>query len=447
MTTIFLAGLGSAAKFVLETLKSFQEISVIGALEISKSAKALEAAKEMGIQVYSSLEEVPDLKPEVVLNLTGDDSFSEQLKLKFPESEIFSRKGSKIVFELLDRISKDYELYRALYKNTIALLSQEKQHEVLNSIIREVLRVLKYPAGSIALYDPKSRSFSLVTSIGLSKNILSLQRWKARPGGLTSAIIKSTGEPVVIENIDETDLDINEVLRKEKIKFIAAIKLMAQDELLGILYVDDFVPRKMTEYEKKTLNLFAQIAGLALQKHRLIEQTRELALTDGLTGLNNHRYFHERISQELSRVKRCGKNLSLLMIDVDNFKKYNDANGHLVGDDALKRIASIIKANIRAGDIAVRYGGEEFVVILPEANKEQACAVAERIRKSVEEEAFLGEESLPSKSLTVSIGVSSYPEDSENKDELMKLADDALYVAKARGKNCIVCAGEEASLS
>lgn len=443
MVKVFIAGLGNGAKTVLEILRNIEQIKVIGALEKDQNASAFEDAESMNIPVYYSIDEVPELFPDIVLNLTGNEDFSETLKKKFTEADILSQKGSKIVFELINFIKKDFDLYHALYQNTVTLLSHEKQYEVLNSIIREALKVLNFPAGSIALYDPRTRTLSLVASAGLSKNVLALQRWSARDGGLTHAILKSKEEPFVVEDILKAEFDINEVILKEGIRFIAAVKLKAMEDLLGILYIDDFKPRILSEHEKKALVLFAQIAGLALQKFRLLEVTREMALTDSLTGLNNHRYFYERISQELSRARRSGRNLSLLMIDVDNFKKYNDANGHLVGDDALRRIAGIIKDSIRASDVAARYGGEEFVVLVPEASKEQALSIAERIRQTVERTSFTGEENLPGKKLTVSIGVATFPEDADSRDELIRQADDAMYAAKQRGKNAVVCAGEE----
>lgn len=451
MIELFIAGLGRKAKYILNVFKNveqlYQKIKVIGALENDPDSVAIDDAKSMNIPVYYSIEEVKDNKPDIVLNLTGDEKFVVELRKKFKSADIISGKGSKIIFELLEVITKDYQLYHALYNATVSLLSKEKQHEVLNAIMNEALKVLNCPAGSIALYDPKTRSFSLVTSAGLSKNILAMQRWKPRKGGLTYAIIESNLQPFVVEDTERTDFDLNPLIKKEKIRFIAASKLMAQDDLLGILYIDDFKPRKMSDYEKKSLELFAQIAGLALEKFKLIEANREMALTDSLTGLNNHRYFHERITQEMSRAKRFRKNLSLLVIDVDNFKKYNDANGHLAGDDALKRISTIIKENIRVADVAARYGGEEFMVILPETSKEQAMMVAERIRSAIEKESFIGEESIPGRNLTVSIGVATFPEDSETKDELIKKADEAMYTAKLRGKNCVVCSGEEPTIS
>lgn len=140
MVKVFIAGLGNGAKTVLEILRNIEQIKVIGALEKDQNASAFEDAESMNIPVYYSIDEVPELFPDIVLNLTGNEDFSETLKKKFTEADILSQKGSKIVFELINFIKKDFDLYHALYQNTVTLLSHEKQYEVLNSIIRRPSR-------------------------------------------------------------------------------------------------------------------------------------------------------------------------------------------------------------------------------------------------------------------------------------------------------------------
>ncbi len=440
---IFIAGLGRGGSSLLKVLVPAKEINVSGCLEVDSEAPGIEVARRHNIPVYKNLEEVPEeIKPDIVINVTGVDKLTDELIKKFSGSEIVSGKTGMLIFALVDEARRLYQIYRSLYNASVSLLSKEKQHEVLSLILSEVLRVLNAPAGSIALYDSITRTFSLAASAGMSKKILGMQKWKARKNGLTYQIINSEEQPFVIEDVEKCEIDINPLLKEEGIRFVAANKLMSTSSLLGIIYIDDFEPRELSNEEKLTFKLFAQLAGLALEKFRLIEINREMALTDGLTGLYNHRYFHERLNQEISRAKRLGKALSIVVFDVDNFKKYNDANGHLAGDDALKRIATIIRENIRIGDVAARYGGEEFTLILYDAGKDDAKKVAERIRKMLEEEVFTGEESLPQKILTISGGVATFPYDAENKDILIKKADDALYEAKLRGKNQIVCAGE-----
>ena len=158
------------------------------------------------------------------------------------------------------------------------------------------------------------------------------------------------------------------------------------------------------------------------------------SITDALTGLYNHRYLHERLSEELIRSRETGGPLSVLFCDLDHFKLYNDANGHSAGDHVLREIAHIIEQGVRGEDVASRYGGEEFVVLLVETGKEDALAVAERIRERVREAGFQANGSL----LTTSIGVAGCPDDAERREDLLELADAAMYVAKRMGRDRVV---------
>jgi diguanylate cyclase (GGDEF)-like protein len=175
----------------------------------------------------------------------------------------------------------------------------------------------------------------------------------------------------------------------------------------------------------------------------LLDRTGRLtkeAITDGLTGLFNHKHFHSRLEFEINRAVRARSPLSILLIDVDNFKQYNDRHGHPKGDEALRKCAAAICDHIRTVDIAARYGGEEFSIILAETDKNGALVVAENIRHAIEELRFPdGEEGGPTHGVTASIGISTYPADTKKMNELIKFADDALYTAKRTGKNR-VCA-------
>jgi diguanylate cyclase (GGDEF)-like protein len=164
----------------------------------------------------------------------------------------------------------------------------------------------------------------------------------------------------------------------------------------------------------------------------------QLATHDGLTGLYNHRHFQETLANEVDRSRRAGKVFSLLLVDIDNFKQYNDSHGHSHGDDVLRRLGELLKKRLRKSDLPARYGGEEFIVLLPETNKERAQRVAEEIRKKVENHPFPGRETQPSGKLTVSISVVSYPEDGTEPSLLTYSADRALSRAKGKGRN-VVC--------
>ncbi|MES0491579.1 MAG: diguanylate cyclase [Leptospirales bacterium] len=176
------------------------------------------------------------------------------------------------------------------------------------------------------------------------------------------------------------------------------------------------------------------------QLDTLNHKLKNLAVKDGLTGLYNHRYFYEKLKEEFTRVKRYGKTVVLLMIDIDHFKQYNDEFGHVAGDFILKEVAANLQKESRETDTVARYGGEEFVIIAPEMLHEQALPFAERVRALIADSEFKNKQILTGKSLTISIGVGVYPGDGDTYDELIQAADKALYRAKESGRNKVVAA-------
>jgi len=186
------------------------------------------------------------------------------------------------------------------------------------------------------------------------------------------------------------------------------------------------------------------VATRAVERQELTRQAEEgeyykkISLTDGLTELHNHRHFHQLLNAEISRSERSRRAFCLLMMDVDNFKLYNDTLGHPAGDEALKFLAWLLKHHSRLSDMVCRYGGEEFSIILPETDVAQGRAVAERLRRIVQETGIEHQEVMLTGNLTVSIGVACYPDDAQMADEIVDKADQALYQAKRDGKNRVV---------
>jgi diguanylate cyclase (GGDEF)-like protein len=174
---------------------------------------------------------------------------------------------------------------------------------------------------------------------------------------------------------------------------------------------------------------------------RLFEQAREMAYRDELTGLHNFRYFQEFLNYEISRSRQYHSGVSLVMIDIDDFKTYNDNLGHQAGNEALAEIARLINGSLREVDLAARYGGEEFVVVAPETPKLGARLLAKRIRERIERHAFPGEEKQPGGRLTASLGVATYPADAADVEGLVRRADQALYLGKSTGKNQVCLYG------
>jgi diguanylate cyclase (GGDEF)-like protein len=157
---------------------------------------------------------------------------------------------------------------------------------------------------------------------------------------------------------------------------------------------------------------------------------RHSAHTDGLTGLYNRRYLHQELERELARSRRYGHPLSLIICDLDDFKKYNDQYGHLAGDDLLRELGDLMKSYIRKSDTAFRYGGEEFAVILPHTDQQSAIVLSERLREAISTKNFLIRERLQIGHITISIGIASCPDDAIEVDKLINTADMALYEAK-----------------
>ncbi|MBN2346607.1 MAG: GGDEF domain-containing protein [Candidatus Aminicenantes bacterium] len=167
----------------------------------------------------------------------------------------------------------------------------------------------------------------------------------------------------------------------------------------------------------------------------LLQQTRQLSVSDGLTGLYNQKHFFELLARETRQSQRHDLNFSLIIFDVDYFKNFNDHHGHLRGSETLKEIAAVMKTKFRSTDLLAKYGGDEFVVILPQTDGVGAYLAAERLRESIEREPFPGAETQPQKRITISVGLASYPEHGTSDQEILNHADKALYFAKETGRN------------
>ena len=234
-------------------------------------------------------------------------------------------------------------------------------------------------------------------------------------------------------------------IRTSFIPIILVTALRGNDERVqGIeAGADDFISKPFNRVELLTrIKSLLRIKALNDALEQKIEELekakaklRKLAVTDGLTGLYNYRAFRRQLHMEIQRSKRFSLPVSLLMMDIDHFKVYNDRFGHLNGDRVLKRFAQILHENIREVDCLARYGGEEFALILPGTDKKSAKIVAEKVRRLVERSPFPMEKKLPKKRVTISVGVASYPEDTRDEEEFIRLSDTAMYRAKKSGRN------------
>jgi len=304
--------------------------------------------------------------------------------------------------------------------------------QVMEAILKSAMKITNTSAGSIALYNKEKQELELHAHKGFSQGFINSSKWKVREGGLTSEILKSKN-PMVITDTTNKEFFTNPLAISEGIKSVVCVPLHIEDDVIGILYVDEFTPRTFSENELRPLSILSSFAAMSIDHAKLHEITKEMAMTDSLTGLHNLRCFHFELSKEIGRSARFKENMALMMLDIDDFKKINDGYGHPFGDRVLQRLAETLKATVRVADRPARYGGEEFVVILPMTDSSQGKILAQRILQMV----TLDAADLMDKKghLTVSIGIASYPKDTKDALELIQKADEALYRAKRTGKN------------
>jgi diguanylate cyclase (GGDEF)-like protein len=247
--------------------------------------------------------------------------------------------------------------------------------------------------------------------------------------------------PIIQENVPATGLLPRDWVESFGIKSVAIYPLVVKEETIGVMGVDsfsDFV--HFPPEEKETMAAIARQAAVIIENARLHERVQQQAIADPLTGLYNHRHLHERLEQEMARAKRSHRPVSVLMLDIDSLKLVNDTYGHQVGDEALKLLASVLQSSCRAEDIVGRYGGDEFMIILPEADTAKAQRIGERIQANLAARCLEGEGKDGCVPIRLSMGVACYPGDATIMRELVDAADAALYRSKQRGGGRITSA-------
>jgi diguanylate cyclase (GGDEF)-like protein len=332
----------------------------------------------------------------------------------------------------LEELSEEVQALNGLLDVAQLVVSSIEMDHVLYAILESALRLTKTKAGSIAFYDPCNQELQLRAHRGFSTDFEANMRWKVRPGGLTDKILKSN-KPTVITDTANKEFFTNPLAIEEGIKSMVCVPLTLGETIVGIFYVDDFTPREFSDSELRLLYILSSFAAMSIDHAKKLENIKKLSVTDGLTGLYNHRHFQETLEREISRAERYGEQLSLLMIDIDDFKLVNDSLGHQFGDQVLVKLSECLRMSTRESDIPARYGGEEFVIILPNTDRENATVMAERVRNNFMKLTSKLCDEIPTVSL--SVGSGSYPADSTDRETLISCADKALYAAKRSGKN------------
>ena len=261
--------------------------------------------------------------------------------------------------------------------------------------------------------------------------------------GLIQQTIRSK-TPLIVQNTKQNHLVDREIIDKLQLKQCVLLPLIVQDKIHGIIIVGNSKTEiNITSQYMEILSAISNQVAVALQNAQLYSKIQELSVIDELTQLRNHRFFQQKIRDEIKLAKRYNSCLAFAMIDIDFFKNYNDRHGHLAGDACLKQIARVILQNVRETDTAVRYGGEEFALILPATDKHGAAKILEKLRFDVERFPFEFGHTQPQGKLTISAGVAVLPIDAKEPRELMMFADQSLYRAKEFGRNRVEIWGKE----
>ncbi len=319
----------------------------------------------------------------------------------------------------------------ALNEIAIQITSIHSLRDLLDEIMRRGMLLTGAQAACVAFYSEKKRSFEEWITQGLSDHFV--RNMSFRSGGLADETFLAATY-VLSNDRPETRHKLSHLAHEEGIQSFICMPLTSHANRMGVIYFyrkdrDYFLPDEI-----EILSTFAHLAAGGIENARLHEHAQDLAVTDKLTGLRNRRLFDQRLTEEIAHATRNAKPLSLLMIDIDNFKRVNDTHGHVGGDRVLQTLGHVLSGQLWKVDLAARYGGEEFAVILPQTDFRAATNVAERIRRSIEETTI----PMPDKhsiGVTVSVGVACFPRCGDNPESLIEHADQALYTAKKEGKN------------
>jgi len=324
---------------------------------------------------------------------------------------------------LKDRIRE----LQTLYDVGRAISSTLDFNKLLEMILDLVIKTLKAERGSIMLLDERTNELRIKAARGLPPEVIKTTRVKL--GERVSGYVLETGRPLLI-----IDTERSQSLQKLKDGRIASgtmlsVPLIAKEKRLGVLNVSKSVAYSFDDKDLELFTALANQAAIAIDNARLYL----MAITDELTKIYIRRFFHQRLNEELRRARRYKHNCTVMILDIDHFKKFNDTYGHQQGDQVLVHVAQKLTECVRKVDIVARLGGEEFAIVCPEQSAQQSLVPAERIRRAIEAEVLdLG---VATVNITVSVGLADFPADASNEHDLIEFADQALYYAKDTGRN------------
>jgi diguanylate cyclase (GGDEF)-like protein len=315
-----------------------------------------------------------------------------------------------------------------------ALTSSLEIHEILETIMKQVERLIKPKAWSLLLVDKDSGD--LTFEIAVSPVAERLKGFTLKRGEGIAGWVALHGQPLLIPEVSKDERFAVHVDKKLLFttRSIVCVPLKIKKQVIGVIeLINSLDELDFDESDISLVSAIADFAAIALDNARNYERISELVITDDLTGLYNSRQFGQLIDEEINRSRRYLEEMSLVFLDLDHFKSINDTHGHLVGSRMLGEFGKLIGRHIRSSDMAARYGGDEFAIILPHTDKIQAVKMAENLLAVMKKTRFASDDGVEI-ALTASFGVASFPVDADNRADLIRAADIAMYNAKDSGR-------------
>jgi diguanylate cyclase (GGDEF)-like protein len=329
---------------------------------------------------------------------------------------------------LYEELRKAHDELQVLYEAAKSVSGTLDLHTLLDSLVSVTCRAFGYDNGALMLVGQDNSELSVAASYGYAEPITGMRI----PSGVgITGWVARTGSPLMVDDVRQ---DARYYRTDERTRSELAVPLIADGKVLGVFNVESARLGAFGQRDMHMLTTLASYAVIAIQNAHLYEHAQRLAVTDGLTELFNRRYLYEAMERVIERGRRDGQPLSLIMLEIDNFKRFNDTYGHQSGDDVLRTVSMLLRRGSRPSDIVARYGGDEFMVVLPGAGKAAAYETAERLRRAVEAYPLIvGTDVIAT--VTLSVGVASFPADAQTVDTLVEAVDRAQYIAKRSGGN------------
>lgn len=321
-----------------------------------------------------------------------------------------------------------------------ALTSTLEFNAILRVIMDRAQRLIRSEAWALLLLEDAAQELRYVAVKG--KKEKDFKNFRLRVGEGAAGWVGKTGKPLMINDFGKQRRFAREMelITRAKIRSLLCVPIVNKRRTIGVLEVINRLDRKPFEdKDRDMLRKLADQAAIALERAHLYERMSNLAVTDDLTKLYNFRYLDQTLDHEIKRCQRYSSVLSIIFFDMDYFKEVNDTHGHLMGSKVLVEVGRLLLENLRTVDIIARYGGDEFVVVLPETDVQTAVRITQRLQRGLRAAEFLKEDGLNIR-LTASFGIAGYPEHAQSKRDLVRLADQAMYLAKNSGRDQI-CVG------